>query len=136
MARLTLSTLVLCLFLALMAVAVPVKREDPLALSGNQLDAQLAENLAVESLESATKMLDKMNNKTPTSSAAASTPSASTTHGTENKEEADPTATDPTSSSEATPVESPKPSSSHIVNDNPLSNLPLIGGLLSGGGIV
>ncbi|PWY86283.1 hypothetical protein BO70DRAFT_378895 [Aspergillus heteromorphus CBS 117.55] len=144
MARLSISALVLCLVLALMATAQPVKREDPLALSGNDFDAKVAEDLAAQSLQSASEMIDQMTekankddkNKTPTSSAAAAAPSSSTAHTTENKEQPEPSATTPTTSSEATPVESPKASSSHIVNDDPLSNIPLIGGLLSGGGLI
>ena len=48
MARLSLSIFVLCLFLALMVSAMPVKRENS---SGNELDGTLAEQVAEQSLE-------------------------------------------------------------------------------------
>lgn len=48
MARLSISIFVLCLFLALMVTAMPVKREDS---SGNELDGTLAEQVAEQSLE-------------------------------------------------------------------------------------
>ncbi|PWY93789.1 hypothetical protein BO94DRAFT_353017 [Aspergillus sclerotioniger CBS 115572] len=152
MARFSLSFLVLCLFLAIMATAMPIKRADP--DGATEMDSSLAEEVAAKSLQSAAKMMDEMagqadessqkdDNDTSTSDKTNSTPSPSTSNNstpeTENKQqpEADnqePTPTTPTST-ESSAASSPQPSSSsHIVNNNPFANLPIVGGLLSGGG--
>ncbi|PYH83482.1 hypothetical protein BO82DRAFT_400554 [Aspergillus uvarum CBS 121591] len=137
MARFSLSVLVLCLFMALMASAMPVKRDDV----ANESD------YAMQGIESATKMMEEMIEKYKQAQEEASDnandASAATADETENKnapmEDASttPSSTTPT---ETTPVASaaaqpPKPSKTHIVNDNPFANLPLVGGLLSGGGL-
>ncbi|GKZ27923.1 hypothetical protein AbraIFM66951_001690 [Aspergillus brasiliensis] len=147
MARLSLSIFVLCLFLALMVTAMPVKRDDS---NGNEIDGSLAEQVAEQSLESASKMLDQIDNEekqkqqdadnnSKTPSATSSKPSASKTTPQAEKKVADtePSASTPSSTAEntaSTPSSAPSSSSSHIVNDNPLSKVPLVGELLSGGG--
>ncbi|PYI30443.1 hypothetical protein BP00DRAFT_426465 [Aspergillus indologenus CBS 114.80] len=137
MARFSLSVLVLCLFMALMASAMPVKRDDV----ANESD------YAMQGIESATKMMEEMIEKYKQAQEEASDnandASAATADETENKnapmEDASttpssttPTETTPAASAAAQP---PKPSKTHIVNDNPFANLPLVGGLLSGGGL-
>ncbi|OJJ71441.1 hypothetical protein ASPBRDRAFT_44379 [Aspergillus brasiliensis CBS 101740] len=148
MARLSLSIFVLCLFLALMVTAMPVKRDDS---NGNEIDGSLAEQVAEQSLESASKMLDQIDNEekqkqqdadnnSKTPSATSSKPSASKTTPQAEKKVADTepsSASTPSSTAEntaSTPSSAPSSSSSHIVNDNPLSKVPLVGELLSGGG--
>ncbi|GKZ36436.1 hypothetical protein AbraIFM66950_007508 [Aspergillus brasiliensis] len=147
MARLSLSIFVLCLFLALMVTAMPVKRDGS---NGNEIDGSLAEQVAEQSLESASKMLDQIDNEekqkqqdadnnSKTPSATSSKPSASKTTPQAEKKVADtePSASTPSSTAEntaSTPSTAPSSSSSHIVNDNPLSNIPFVGELLSGGG--
>ncbi|RAK72100.1 uncharacterized protein BO72DRAFT_453020 [Aspergillus fijiensis CBS 313.89] len=136
MARFSLSVLVLCLFMALMASAMPVKRDDV----ANESD------YAMQGIESATKMMEEMIEKykeTQEANDKSNDASSATADKTENQnapmEDANtsPSSTTPT---EATPAasaaaQSPKPSKTHIVNDNPFAKLPLVGGLLSGGGL-
>ncbi|PYH36545.1 uncharacterized protein BO87DRAFT_457491 [Aspergillus neoniger CBS 115656] len=150
MARLSLSIFVLCLFLALMVSAMPVKRENS---SGNELDGTLAEQVAEQSLESASEMLDQITGKddddkkkpAPSGTTDSKPSSTGTTHSTESQtapktEEkvasTEPSSTTPTSTEETPSTSSSAPStaSSHVVNDNPLSKIPLVGDLLSGGG--
>ncbi|RAL05731.1 uncharacterized protein BO80DRAFT_498666 [Aspergillus ibericus CBS 121593] len=161
MPRLTLSFLLICLVLAIMATAMPIKRASP--DSATEMDSTLAEEIAAKSLQSAAKMMDEMAGKAvesskeddSTSTPSTSTPSTSTPQTkpqteteteTENKQQpktdADTSAEEKKESTPTTPTatessaaSSPKPqASTHIVNDNPFANLPIVGGLLSGGG--
>ncbi|KAL3264435.1 hypothetical protein ABHI18_000751 [Aspergillus niger] len=149
MARLSISIFVLCLFLALMVTAMPVKREDS---SGNELDGTLAEQVAEQSLESASKMLEQISGKedddqkkdkdsksdTPSSTTDQPANESKAAPKTEEKvANTEPSSTTPSSTAEETPSTSssaPSTASSHVVNDNPLSKIPLVGELLSGGG--
>ncbi|RAL16517.1 uncharacterized protein BO97DRAFT_136587 [Aspergillus homomorphus CBS 101889] len=138
MARFSLSVLVLCLFMALMASAMPIKRDDV----ANQADYAMKEIEAaaqrmkemVEKYKEAQEANDK--NTSDNSNQPATTDQAENKN-TPMDESTTPTSTSPT---ESTPVAStaaqpPKASNTHIVNNNPLSKVPLIGGLLSGGGL-
>ncbi|PWY63482.1 hypothetical protein BO83DRAFT_411905 [Aspergillus eucalypticola CBS 122712] len=151
MARLSLSIFVLCLFLALMVSAMPVKREDS---NGNELDGTLAEQVAEQSLKSASEMLDQIAGKDDDDDKKKPTPSGTTDnkpsptgtkHATESQTapktedkvaNTEPSSTTPTSTEEtpSTSSSAPATASSHVVNDNPLSKIPLVGELLSGGG--
>ncbi|OJK02553.1 hypothetical protein ASPACDRAFT_1854521 [Aspergillus aculeatus ATCC 16872] len=133
MARFSISVLVLCLFMALMASAMPVKRDDV----ANESD------YAMQGIESAAKMMEEMIEKYKEAQEANDNSNDASSETSENQnapmEDANtsPSSTTPT---EATPAasaaaQSPKPSKTHIVNDNPFANLPLVGGLLSGGGL-